>query len=251
MTTAGLAFAHTGTISGIIRSIPLRMSLPALMCMVLFAPLSQAATVGSRFDPDDFTSLGTLNISSGAITFNTTTLTVTGFANGVTSATQGGITTAVFCFTDVSITGTATVTVTGTRPIAILSKGSITLGTPIAVSGGAATLSTAGVGIVSGSNGGAINANGIGTGFGGAATNEGGSGAGYGGLGGQGASANTTGRATYGANTLYDLFGGSGGGGGGANNAAFSGAGGAGGGGIELSANITITIQATGSITAN
>ena len=99
---------------------------------------AHAVTIDSRFDPDDYTSLGTLNATSGNITFNTNALTVTGFAmNGVVAYPQGTSTqVAVFTFDNVSITGSANISVTGTRPLAILSKGSITLGRPINVNGG-------------------------------------------------------------------------------------------------------------------
>ena len=143
--------------------------------LALFAALvglhaldAAAVTTGSRFDPADYTSLGTLNISSGTITFNTTTLTVTGFPNGVTANTQGGQTVAVFTFNSVSITGTATVVVTGTLPIAILSQGSLTIARPLNVIGANGAGNTGATGVGGGSNGGNRNTNGSGTGFGGA-----------------------------------------------------------------------------------
>ncbi len=234
------------------------MTTPGRFILASFALLvaiagteATAATVGSRFDPADFTSIGTLNVSSGTVTFNTTNRTVSGFAGtpGVSSTTEGGENVVVYTFNSVSITGTATVTITGNRPIVILSKGDFTLGRAITINGGNASGGNNGVGIVGGFNGADEDDDGEGPGAGESANNEGGSGAGYGGQGGDGASNNSGGGNTYGTSDIYDLFGGSGGGGG--RNSNQGGGGGAGGGAISVSATGTISIQAGGSITVN
>ena len=224
-------------------------SLCILSTVALLPSAGFAATIGSRFDPADFASLGTLSISSGTITFNTTNLTVTGYGNGVAANTQGGVSVAVFTFDAVSISGTATINVVGNRPIAILSKGDFTLSRPMSANGGNASDGTGGTALLGGSNGGNRAANGAGTGAGASANNEGGSGAGYGAAGGKGGVNNTSGRASYGTADLTSFLGGSGGGGG--RQGANGGGGGAGGGVIELAASGTLAIQAGGSVTAN
>lgn len=210
-------------------------------------PDAVAVTVGSRFDPADFTPLGTLNINSGTITFNTSTRTVTGFGNGVNSTTQGGEPVTVYCFNSISITGTANIVVTGNRAIVLLSRGNFTLARPMNIIGANASGQNGGNGAMGGDDGGDDGQDGNGTGRGESRFNEGGSGAGYGGLGGTGASSNNDGQNTYGTTDIYDLFGGSGGGGG--DNGSNGGGGGAGGGAISISAVGTLSIQAGGSIT--
>lgn len=217
--------------------------------MAALAVAAWGATEGSRFDPNDFTSLGILNITSGTITFNTTNLTVTGFGNGVTSTTEGGQSVAVFTFDNVSITGTATINVTGIRPLVILSKQDFVLSRTLSVTGASSTTATGGTGMLGGFNGANGNGSGSGPGLGGKANNEGGAGASYGGLGGIGATANTAVGPTYGDLDLFNLYGGSGGGGGGSGSN--SGGGGAGGGAVSIGALGTIWIQAGGVIEAN
>jgi hypothetical protein len=88
-------------------------------------------------DPLAYSSLGNLSVTS---TFNTDTLVITGGSGltsttGVTQSQSGGPTIAVFDFTNVSIGSGATVQVTGSRPIAILSRGNAIIDAAINVSG--------------------------------------------------------------------------------------------------------------------
>src|SRR5262249_6165424 len=85
---------------------------------------------GGPLGPGAFTSLGTLNISSGSYTFNTTTDQLLNSSNQVlfTGVTFNGI--AVFAFSQITISG-GTFTVTGSvgptgmtgQPLALLSHG--------------------------------------------------------------------------------------------------------------------------------
>jgi prepilin-type N-terminal cleavage/methylation domain-containing protein/prepilin-type processing-associated H-X9-DG protein len=224
----------------------------AALLLVLCAAFANATTLNSRFSPDDFTSLGALNATSGTITFDTDARTVTGFGNGVyaNTATTPSIQVTVYTFSSVSITGSANVVIQGSRPIVILSKGNMTIGRSLNVSGGDGSNTAGGTGKASGKNGGADSTSGAGTGAGGWANNEGGAGAGYGGQGGKGAQNNRLQGGAYGSSDLAELLGGSGGAGGGGtgNNA---GGGGAGGGAIELAADGTLTINLLVSISAD
>ena len=86
------------------------------------------ATSGSRLDPGDFTSLGSLNLSSGTIQFDTDALTVDGFDDGVVALSESGLTEiAVFTFDSITLEGTVDVVISGSRPIALLSQGDITV----------------------------------------------------------------------------------------------------------------------------
>src|SRR5262245_57833105 len=93
-------------------------------------------------DPLAFTSVGTLALTVGSITINPDTLASTRPTNftGVTfdqgsfvqnSVTDFDRTVVVFDFNDISIAGGVTVTVTGSRPLALLSRGNLTLGPAI------------------------------------------------------------------------------------------------------------------------
>jgi hypothetical protein len=79
---------------------------------------------GGPLDPNAFTSLGTLNITSGSSTFNTTTDQLLDSSNNVlfTRVTYNGI--AVFTFSGVTISGGA-FTATGSNPLALLPQGNI------------------------------------------------------------------------------------------------------------------------------
>ena len=223
------------------------------MCAVvaLICVPALGTTDGSRFDPADFTPLGTLAISSGSVAFDTATGSVTGFGNGTLTTTQGGRAVTVYCFNNISVTGTATITVAGTRGLVLLSRGNIVLTASISANAPNASGTVGGAGALGGYSGGNANFVGLGAGAGGilADSAEAGAGAGYGGMGGAGATSNSNGRATYGQDGLYDLYGGSGGGGGGSLSNAGSGAGG--GGAIALCAAGSITINAGCVISVN
>ena len=226
------------------------------MCavVVLICVPALGTTDGSRFDPADFTPLGTLAISSGSVAFDTATGSVTGFGNGTLTTTQGGRAVTVYCFNNISVTGTATITVAGTRGLVLLSRGNIVLDANADINGNALIGSgiTGGAGVLGGYNGGNANLAGQGPGAGGRKNNDAGAGAGYGGLGGAGAASNTNGRVRYPDppdSSLYDLYGGSGGGGGG--DTKKGGSGGGGGGAVALCAAGSITINAGCIISVN
>jgi hypothetical protein len=155
------------------------------------------------------------------------------------SVLSGG--TAVFTYTEVTIDSGATVQVTGSHPLALLSQGDMTIAGTIDANG---SLVTAGPGGFAGGTGN-MNGEGPGAGFGvdPAAGQGGGGGGGYGGNGGDGGNNGGAGGTTYG-NLFAYLIGGSGGG-------SAGGVGGGGGGGaIELGARGTIYITNSGQILA-
>lgn len=202
--------------------------------------------------PGAFTSLGTFTPVAGAYVANTTTLKLTGPGTNFTGVNSGGI--AVFTFNTVSIPVGATIVVTGTRPLALMSLGTMTVAGLIdgnadngraSFSGGNGALGGPG-----GSRGGsAVPDAGQGSGGGGPSNNN--AGAAGGGFGGGGASgANTEGDVGAPGGPVYgDLFvqlqGGSGGGG------ASNTEGGGGGGAIQLSAVGNLTIAGTAIIRVN
>jgi hypothetical protein len=235
--------------------------------MLCFAAASaHAVPIDARFNPSDFTSLGILNLSSGTTTFNTDTLTVSGFPGlGVLANTQSGTPVAVFTFSDIDLLSGATINFTGSRPIALLSKTDITIGTTLDVSGASGLANTSiAAGRLGGFAGGQAQvqttdaANGVGRGLRGDLPSfHAGGGAGSGGGGGRGGAyynpPGPAGGITYGNAGVTDLLGGSGGAGSAGvlgGNIQNSG-GGAGGGAIELSAVGSILIQPTGQILAD
>ncbi len=125
--------------------------LAGLYCLAL-----QHAAIAAALDPDDFTSLGTLNLASGDYTFDTTAMTIvensapgtvlfTGVEddqNGQADSFAGGSDTvgvngiphiAVFTFDDINIDGTNSITITGNRAIALLSKSNFYLDETLSV----------------------------------------------------------------------------------------------------------------------
>lgn len=179
------------------------------------------------FNPADFTSLGTLNLSAGSYTINTTTDQLLDSSNKVVfqGVTSGGV--AVFDFRSIGLSG-VTINVSGSDPLALLSQGNISIG-------------GASINLASGSVGGGGAESGPGAG---GSSEFGGGGGGFGGSGGGGYS--SSGGATYGDLTTQ-LVGGSGGG---QATRGQVGGGGGGGGAIELGAARSLTITG-GTINAN
>jgi hypothetical protein len=232
-----------------------------------------ADVLGARFIPSHFTAWGELNLSSGhSIHFDTSwaTFSIDGGAaqSGVIAQTRRAIETAVFCFTNITIADGVEVTLTGDRPIVILSHTDMTIGATFDAGGGNGTSNSVGLGWLGGGSGGTgqmaetAPTAGEGPGAGGVPPQfwawHGGGGGGYGGPGGFGGT--ESGLPSHGGlsyNTAdeleIDLLGGSGGGGGyhfggGGGN---GGCAGAGGGVIELTASGNINILSTGRILAD
>lgn len=91
--------------------------------------------VGAVFNPasSDHIPNGALDLSTGSITFNTDTGTFSGAATGSGELYDdaGDIEYAVFNFISFNIGGSATINVIGSRGIALLSQGDLTLGSQI------------------------------------------------------------------------------------------------------------------------
>jgi hypothetical protein len=176
------------------------------------------SALAAPLDPNGFTSLGTLNISSGMLTIDTSTLQVAGAASftGVVHAQGGGLPDiAVFAFDNINIGSGVTVTVSGARPVALLSKGNAVVGAALDVSAVDALFETvggaAGPGGAGGGDGGVHDpplapTAGAGPGGGGVS----GGGGGFGGAGGLATQGPTSGGPAYG-NLATGLQGGSGG----------------------------------------
>ncbi len=237
--------------------------------------MSAVPATAQPLNPTNYSTIATSFAPTGAVTINTDTLQITGTGfttvTGVTTAQQnGGPTLAVFDFGSINIPSSVTVSVTGSRPFALLSQGNATVAGTVNMSGGASTSPSGGAGVAGGGNGGngwttgspRNGQIGNGAGAGGAGTDpsigafNGAGGGGFGGNGGGGGSqdgpslsfGNGVGGSAYG-NLLTTLQAGSGGGGGSGVSNDFGIGGGAGGGGIQLGALNAITI--TGSIIAN
>lgn len=207
------------------------------------ALLSGASICGADpLDPNNYSSLGTLNVSSGTLTFDTDTLTVSGAfsGSGVLQSQGAGLPDiAVFTFSNINVPIGVTLNLNGTRPIAILSQGDVTI-LP------ALTANAFGfAGRLGGASGGLPGSNGQGPGGGVAGTSTvftgatiGGGGGGFGSFGGAaGGAPSFVGGSSYG-NLATALQGGSGGAG-----SSFTGAAGtAGGGAIEIGANGAVNV---------
>src|SRR6516164_905171 len=113
-----------------------RSSMASVAVLGLAVAVGTPQARGGPLDPNAFTPLGTLNITSGSYTFNTTTDQLLDSSNNVlfTGVTFNGI--AVFDFSQIAIGG-GTFTGTGSQPLALLSQGDITMNGTIDVSGGA------------------------------------------------------------------------------------------------------------------
>ena len=106
---------------------------------VCLALTSMVAVQGAPLDPNAFTSLGTLDLSSGSLTFNTSTLSVSGAfsGTGVLQPQGAGLPDiAVFTFDELAIENGVTLNLIGFRPIAILSKGNAMIDQFININGG-------------------------------------------------------------------------------------------------------------------
>lgn len=204
-------------------------------------PALPPVTMAQR-DPNAFASLGTLNISSGTLTINTDTRTMSGAASftGVFAGQANGPAVTVFNFNSINITGTATVTITGTHPLVLLSLGNTTITPPLLLNGG---LRNSGAGGYWGAEQPSSPGYGPGGGFG---TNPG-YGGGHGGRGGTASSPQgTMGGEAYG-NLLTTLQGGSGGG----SNNNLGSLGGGGGGAIEIGALGAVTVSSIQALGGN
>lgn len=123
-----------------------------------FVPSAQAISL----DPTAFESIGSLTSPSGSVTLNTTNLSVRGLldvpsspfpklvsGSGVLQSQAGGPDIAVFTFDDIDLGTGVDITITGSRPVAILSRGNAIFRSALNVGASGAT---AGAG---GGNGGA------------------------------------------------------------------------------------------------
>jgi len=133
------------------------MNLAKLVLAVVGALATSTMTLAQPLDPQDFTSLGTLNLAGGSFTIDTDALTIVDdaapgtplfagvaddqngtadYLNGVWDPNSLGIPEiAVFAFDDIDIQSTATITVTGTRALAFVSHGNVVIDTTIDLSG--------------------------------------------------------------------------------------------------------------------
>ncbi|HEU5115705.1 MAG TPA: hypothetical protein VFT74_03435, partial [Isosphaeraceae bacterium] len=151
-----------------------RASWSASVCVLLLI----AGKAGAMpLDPRDFPSLGAMSISSGAFNSDGTPILITGGMTYTGTVSQG---VAVFSFDSLTL---GSVSIFGSRPIALLSRGNLIAG----------NLSVSGLGGAGGQGGQSLNSisgsPGLGTGGGSGATPVGGGGGGgFGGAGGQGGS---------------------------------------------------------------
>ncbi|NCC51685.1 MAG: DUF2341 domain-containing protein [Spartobacteria bacterium] len=226
---------------------------------------ARAETSGSRFDPGDFAPVAEI-LSGEAVVFDTTSVEVSidGGAplQGVMSN-IGGRAIAVFCFSNVNMT--ASVTISGTNALAVLSRGDLVLNATLDLSGADADVLAPGNAVCGGFAGGwggwsggdggsplvAPGASENGPGYGQAPLNwyAGGGGGAYGAGGGKGAPTwdGGPGGTNYGTQEVTVLWGGSGGAGGYSTN----GHGGAGGGALELNAADDLTLGASARVYAD
>ena len=112
--------------------LPSRIRIALLNATLLLAP---AAAAHAQLDPNAFSSLGTLNITSGTLTINTDTLAMSGAAafTGVSIAQADGPQVAVFDFGSITIGSGVTVNITGSQALALLARGDATVQTTLSV----------------------------------------------------------------------------------------------------------------------
>src|SRR5262245_32123952 len=109
------------------------------LAVAVGSPMARGGGPIGPLDPGQFPSLGTLNITSGAYTFNTTTDQLLDSSNnvlftGVSFVSFGGA--AVFDFSQITISG-GTFNVVGNNPLWLLSQGDISFtGGSIGLDGG-------------------------------------------------------------------------------------------------------------------
>ncbi len=256
----------------------------AVRCFLLSSVLALAVSSlvhAGTLDPLDFTPLGTLSWSSGSYTIDTDALTIVDDAapgtplysgvvddQGGSADSFGGVPgplgipeIAVFTFTGITLDGTATVTVVGSRALALLSQGDILIDRTLALDGEyamAGESAVPGAGGPGGFAGGAPGLDGVGPGAGvglnvfSFTVGQCGGGGSFGGTGGFqscGVNPASGGGGPYG-NLRQSLQGGSGGGGV-TTLVPENVAGGGGGGALELGATGTLTIGASGIVRAN
>jgi len=236
----------------------------------------------AQLNPDSYTSLGALNVTSGSVNFDTSTGIVTigatpTFTSNVLQAQTGAGSIRVFDFSSINIASGVAVTVSGTNALGLLSQGDASILTTVNPAGidasgapGSSTFrnNSAGTAILGGGNGGnGATVPGVTASAGVSTLNNNGAlpfpnpipahgaqdGAG-GGLGGPGGNGSSMGGQAVGVSPLTTLVGGGGGSGGafasntgGGNNVNGAG-GGAGGGAIEIIATGALTVS---SLTSN
>lgn len=255
--------------NGLIWNLICNRRVTALVCASLLSVGGTSAF--AQLSPGSYTSLGTLTAVSGdTVSINTTTGVITINGNptftGVTQTQAGAGSIKVFNFDNINIGTGVTLNVTGSNALALLSKGSATIQSNLFLSGNAGNANLgstiAGTAILGGGNGGSGTAvPGATAGAGVSTLNNNGAlpfvnpdpnnglqdGAG-GGLGGPGGAANSTAGAAVGVSPLSKLVGGGGGSGGAYAATTMQGAqpgagGGAGGGAIEIIATGALSVN--------
>jgi len=218
----------------------------AAVLFVAAAIVNLGSAARAQLDPTDFTSLGALNVTSGTLTIDTDHLTISGSTistiSGAPALNQnGGPQIGVFDFSSINIGSSVSLTVKGSRALALLSPGNISIlptMTFVSSNGGLGGFQGGGV-QQQGPGGDQENEAGFGPG-GGYAFGRSAGGGGYGGLG--GVTGGAAGGLTYG--NLFQILQGGGGGGASANLGARANAvGGPGGGALEIvsSGNIALS----------
>lgn len=254
-----------------LRRTPVRGFRRALLSTALALPLVQLAQA-IPLDPTTFEAIGSLTSPSGSVNLNSTDLSVRGIldvpnspfprfvsGSGVLQSQVGGPDIAVFTFDDIDLGTGVNVTITGARPVAILSKGNAIFRSALSVSASGAGGGPGGG--IGGAGGGIASPAMAGTGPSPGQAGISGGGGGYGGAGGDGAQipasgvisgfpAGTGGSAYPGDFTT--LQGGSGGGGGIALSGATAAlAGGGGGGAVQISATGLTHVASVASVGAS
>jgi len=131
-------------------ALPSFRSLPGKLIVYLtsisFSLIAGNFAFSQPLDPLSFTSLGTLNLTSGDYTIDTDTLTIvdntapgvalfTGVVDDQNGTAMPGVVPeiAVFAFNDIDLDPTANVAITGSRALALLSRGDAIISTPLSL----------------------------------------------------------------------------------------------------------------------
>ena len=271
MPVARLDLARYAATGPLVAPLAASRSASLLTLLVLATTTWPGASAADPLDPTGFAALGSLNLAAGSYVIDTggALPTLRGAANQVLftgvlfdQGTAFNPSVAVFDFSAIGIAAGATLTATGDRPLALLSRGSFSFAGALDAAGRNGGDQGAGVGGAGGPGAGAGGAGSTGGGQAQAGFGPGGGSGGYDGLGngswgdggaygGRGSGLNPflTPAAAYG-NLPHQLLAGSGGGGTGRNLFGSGAGGGGGGGAVEFGALASLTLAGGAAVLA-
>lgn len=118
----------------------------AATLLISVAAATHAGIQNSLFKPHGFSSLGTLNMTTGNLVIDTDSPQITGIGNGTIATSQGGgVEVAVFAFDTIHIGAGVNISVTGDRALVLAARNNLYFGATIDLSGADGGSQVAGV----------------------------------------------------------------------------------------------------------